>query len=158
MKIIKLTNGGEAFVDDEDFERLSKYTWRRKDDGRTSYAKAYGGGGRKNRITLLMHRKLMEVPRGVVIDHVDGNGLNNQKNNLRVCTCEQNHWNRHRLNSNNTSGYRGVSWDKKTNKWLVRVGYDGKRVYGGLFENRDSAVVVYKKITSELYGEYVGSV
>ena len=109
MKIITLTRGREALIDDEDLERVTKNKWHwnkghyrnfDNNDQNNGYARRehYPGGnhenGKRKRKTIWLHRFLMDCPPGLVVDHIDGNGLNNQKSNLRVITHSQNMNNR----------------------------------------------------------------
>src|SRR5262245_26238536 len=107
LKLIPLTQGYVAQVDDEDYERLSKYRWYVKmDRGSLAYAVSDIGGGRQIR----MHRLVLNSQEGDVIDHVDGNGLNNSRSNLMISSNAQNI--QRSRNINGQSKYRGVSWDK----------------------------------------------
>jgi len=104
MRIISLTQGREAMVDDEDYERLTTHKWQ-WDKGNGEQARdnpdhiGYAGrkktigppiDGKQQRKKQWMHRIIMDCPPGMVVDHKDGNGLNNQKSNLRICTLEEN--------------------------------------------------------------------
>ena len=95
----------------------------------------------------------MDCPDHLQVDHKDGNGLDNQKENLRICTQSQNLGNRGIMKSN-TSGVKGVHWDKNAKKWRARLGMNGKRKCLGLFSNIDEAKNVYIKAAKEFFGEY----
>ena len=82
-----------------------------------------------------MHRVLTDCPNDMVPDHKDGNGLNNRRNNLRICTIAENNQNQVNMKSNNKSGIRNVCWDSSRNKWLVSV----KQKYIGRYDNIDDA-------------------
>ncbi len=154
MKQIKLTQGTFALVDDEDFERANQHKWYVRKDPRTWYAmrnKARQGRGVR-RFTISMHRFLMDFPESS-IDHKDGNGLNNQRLNIRLATRTQNQGNR-KLNINNTSGYKGVCWLSQAQKWEVYIRYCNKQISLGLFKNKIDAAKVYDKKARELHGEF----
>lgn len=140
MKEIPLTQGKVALVDDEDFERLSQWKWYARKDGSTLYAVRNAPGPERG--TILMHREVLgDVPGEMDIDHVDGDGLNNQKANLRIITHRQNCQNLHIQKS---SKYPGVCWHKRARKWQAQVGIDGKIKYLGLYETENDAFEAYR--------------
>ncbi len=98
-----------------------------------------------------MHRMITNAIQGVDVDHIDGDGLNNQRQNLRLCTRAQNLMNRG-LNRANKSGYKGVIWCK--GKWMAYIVKDRKQVYLGRFTEKLQAYKVYCKAAKELHGEF----
>ncbi len=92
-----------------------------------------------------------------VIDHIDGDKLNNAIKNLRSCNQHQNMQNTGKR-SDNTSGYKGVSWSKTNKKWVSLIRYDGKQVYLGVFNCPKEASEVYQSKAKELFGEYYNSI
>ena len=143
MKEIQLTKGYVAQVSDKDYAKVNQFKWYAKVDRRNSIRTVYAhravskADGTKTMQN--MHNFIMGA-KG--IDHEDSNGLNNQRYNLRPATSNQN--NRHRkMNSNNTSGYKGVTWDKESMKWKASVQVDGRTVNLGRFPDlldaRDAA-------------------
>ena len=153
MKKIQLTQGQVAIVDDEDYKTLNKYKWRASRDGNTFYAHRFTLGKHSNRKLLIMHRIIMNVPCGMVVDHIDMNGLNNQRKNLRICTNQQNRMHQGKQ-KNNTSGFKGVSWNKKNKKWKADIHVNGERVYLGYFDSIEDAYRVYCEACKELHGEF----
>ncbi len=148
MKRISLTQGKFAIVDDEDFEKLSKYRWYAYKVGNTFYA-GRNFNKRPNQRRISMHRFIMKTPDGMDTDHRNMNGLNNQKHNLRICTKTQN--NQHRKpDKNSSSKYKGVCWQRNSKKWQAHC----KRIYLGLFSNEIEAAKVYDKAAQRLYGEF----
>ena len=156
MKIIKL--GGKTdevmFVDNEDFERVNKYKWRLN---QVIHSK-YGLGRIEDKKTgkkrsVMAHRFVLNLEDKLTIDHIDRNGLNNQKSNLRIATPSENQHNRG-LNKNNTSGYKGVTFNKMAKKWQSQIRYEYKTLYLGCFENQKEAAVEYDKKAKELFGEF----
>lgn len=108
--------------------------------------------------TISCHRIIWEMFNGLIepkmeIDHKNGNTLDNKICNLRLATKSQNLGNRG-INKNNQSGCKGVHWYKPTNRWVARIGFNGKRVHLGYFVDKDEAVLVYKNKSIELFGEY----
>ncbi len=134
-------------VDDEDFEYLSKYKWTYH---HKNYAIRYDYSNSQKKF-LLMHRVIMKAKKGQIVDHKDGNGLNNSKDNLRFCTSSGNMQNS-KLAVNNTSGYKGVFG--KENSWRASVGKNGKRYWLGTFKNKIDAVKAYNLKAKELHGEF----
>ena len=143
MKEIKLTNGAIALVDDEDFEKVSRYNWR--------YATGYARTTTRSRI--MMHILIMGKQTGKQIDHIDRNRLNNQKSNLRFCTFDENQRNKSKI-KNCTSIYKGVCWKKNRNKWEAKIKYKRKCYYLGLFEKEEEAAIAYNKKAIELFKEF----
>lgn len=147
-----------VFIDDEDFEMISNINWCLRKCGENFYAHSpkYIGGGRANRknFSQLMHKLVLPCNDSEVIDHIDGNGLNNQKINLRICTQQQNCFNRSRLNKNNISGYMGVTWHKKAEKYMASITKGGKRFYLGLYSSIEEAARTRDKKAIEMFGEF----
>ncbi len=155
-KMIKLTQGQYTIVDDEDYEELSLFKWRTQRCKRTgayyairSTSKTSIGGTK----TVLMHRDIMTAPKGMLVDHIDHNTLDNRRCNLRVCTQSQNQMNRGRP-SNNTSGLKGVSWRKDRNKWRAQITVNKKSISLGHFINKKEASLAYRIAVNEYFGEY----
>lgn len=155
MKTIALTQGKVALVDDEDFELISRFRWHAFKDYNVFYARRTAPAReRPGKNYYSMHREIINAPNGVNVDHIDGNGLNNQKANLRLCTQSQNMANRIRLNSNNTSGFRGVSFHKKTGKFRARIRFRMELIELGEFTDKDSASVAYENAAKEYFGDF----
>jgi len=140
MQIIKLTKGQVAIVDDEDFEELNQYKWYAHKTGNTFYAGRNVKG--LNRTTMHMHQTIMNAPEGADIDHINGDGLNNLKSNLRIVTHRQNTQNRHATKS---SIYPGVGWCKKDKKWRAYITINGKDKHLGNFGVEADAYAAYLK-------------
>lgn len=149
-KLIPLTQGKFAIVDADDYDRLAKYKWYWQQEGNTFYAFRRRGRRRKR---VRMHRQVLNVPRGMIVDHIDGNGLNNRKSNLRLCTIAQNACNR-RPTIKRLSIYKGISWHKRNKKWDVRICKSGKKTFLGCFENQTEAALAYDRNAERLFGEF----
>ena len=147
-RYIPLIQGGFAVVDAEDYERLAKYKWYLCQEGNLFYAFRYTSGKQ-----IRMHREIMKAPKGVMVDHMDRNGLYNRKRNLRLCSRRQNSYNR-RGNSRGSSQYKGVYWHKVGGKWAARITYNGKNHYLGLYVDEKEAAKAYDEKAKELYGEF----
>jgi hypothetical protein len=144
---IKLTQGKVALVDDEDYELVSKYKWHahRTWSGHW-YAKTNSGA-------LTMHRLIMRPQVDEEIDHIDGNGLNNQRANLRVCQSWQNKGNSEK-SPGKSSKYKGVCWDKSRNKWIVHIHRENKQFFLGRFDDEREAAQAYDRAAKEHFGEF----
>lgn len=140
MREIPLTQGKVALVDDEDFERLNQYKWCASKGVNTFYAfRRISRKIKKNRM-VMMHRFLKPTPAGLQIDHIDRNGLNNQKSNLRIVTARQNQQN---LAKPKSSEYTGVCWNKHAKKWMAHFCFKGRVRHLGYFKNEEDAGVTY---------------
>jgi len=141
MKTIELTQGKVALVDDEDFDELNQYKWYANKKGKAFYAMRYTRGG-KLRTAILMHRAITNFPEGMDVDHINGDGLNNCRTNLRIVTRRQNMQNRHTPKS---SIYPGVCWQKDREKWQSLISINGKRKHLGHFDLEVEAYNAYLK-------------
>ncbi len=149
---ILLTQGKYAIVDADDYQRLSKYKWRICGDGRWTHYATRGikrGGKWRN---IRMHREIIKVPEGMVIDHINGNGLDNRKVNLRAATIAENGWNSRKRKSK--SKYRGVWWQKQLKKWRVEIWFNGNRKHIGYFENVREAAKAYDRAARKYHGQF----
>lgn len=151
MKEIKLrgknSNGRYALVSDEDYESVSTCKWFVNNVGGLSYAVTY-----KNNSGILMHRFILNPHSSAIIDHKDRNPLNNQRDNLRLCTQSQNQKNR-KPNINSSSAFKGITKTQQ-GKWRVRVTIDGVRTNFGTFSDEIEAVKMYDRVAKKYYGEY----
>jgi len=141
MKQVPLSREQVATVDDCDFEWLSEFKWCAlwKTNTQSFYAVRHipTGPDHPKRQLLSMHNAIWEhhngpIPDGLTIDHIDRTSLNNRQSNLRIATHSQQKQNQ-RLRSTNTSGYRGVHWDKSSGRWRSQIKIDGKQIWLGHF-------------------------
>lgn len=153
MKEIQLTKGKVALVDDEVFDYLNQWKWYAKKSNGNYYAKRNIRINKKYAGHILMHRLLMNVEKHLYIDHIDGFSLNNQKNNLRICTHAENMRNK-KLHINNTSGFKGVYWHKSTKKWMAFIKINNKQLYLGLFIDPIDAARTYNEAAVKYHGEF----
>lgn len=153
MKEIQLTQGYAALVDDEDYEWLNRYKWQSLTGRATVYAVRRKPAPYPRNRPSQMHREILKAPDGVNVDHINGNGLDNRRCNLRLCTDQQNNWNA-RTRKDNSSGYKGVSWHKHQKKWQAQIGLNGKRISLGYFKDKLEAKQAYDAKAKEWFGEF----
>jgi hypothetical protein len=134
-----------TLVDTADYEELSKYSWYLSRHGGCQYVT-----GRKDGKIVLMHREIMQPPPGYVVDHIDHNKLNHRRSNLRVCTRQQNQAN---IGPQGGSS-RFVGVTRRGKKWQAEIGYQGKTLYLGLFDNEVEAAKARDRKAYELHGPY----
>ncbi len=157
MKTIPLTQGHSAVVDDRNYQDLSQFKWYAQVTANTVYAKTvyrYKGGFRFE----LMHRRILGLIKGdnIKADHRDGDGLNNQRSNLRTCTMRQNNMNRRKAKTN-TSGYKGVTLCKIKNKWKSSIRIDGRSRTLGYNFCIVKAAKLYDEAAAEHFGEFANT-
>ena len=155
FRIIPLTKGLYAIVSPEDYERLSQCKWHAARHQRVFYAQT--GTGRKGvrkKCLVMMHRAVMGVEDDRVVDHQNHNGLDNRRTNLRIATWTENCWNKRKTSIKSSSQYKGVMWDKRRSKWQTMMGYNGKKIFVGYFDDEETAARAYDTKAKELYGKY----
>jgi hypothetical protein len=140
MKTIRLTQGLFTTVDDNDFINLSKFKWHAHKGCNTWYAVRNQPRCNGKRPDMKMHRIIISAPDGIGVDHIDGNGLNNQKHNLRLCTHRENGQNQH---VSKTSKYPGVSWHKASHKWRSTISTPHGYKHLGVFTTEEEAFKAY---------------
>jgi hypothetical protein len=153
MKEIKLTQGKVALVDDADFEWLNQWKWFAFFNGYGQYYAARNEKTFLGRRLIFMHRVIMNTPRGMDVDHINMDGLNDTHANLRNCTHSQNIQNG-KKRSNNSSGYKGVSWHKHHKKWYAKININGKHTPLGYFSNPEDAAHAYDEAAKKYHGEF----
>lgn len=152
MKLIPLSQGKHAIVDDEDYAQLSTVKWSAMNTDGLSYAIRHVAQASGKKRGVLMHRVIMKAPDGIEIDHINGNGLDNRKANLRFCNHSQNVRNRHQVSGR--SQFKGVSWYGRDRKWYAHIRFSGKRYHLGVFEDEVDAALVYDRAAVKYHGEF----
>jgi len=143
MKKIKLTQEKFAIVDDVDFEYLNQWKWRTDNTG---YAKRKEWlPVEKKYRDLYMHRLINKTSFGFDTDHINRNKLDNRKSNLRSVTKSRNQMNKG-IQNNNTSGFKGIFFEKGKNKWRIRLSIDKNRISFGSYKDFQLAILAYKEI------------
>lgn len=155
MKEILLSKFGKnrgkyvALVDDEDYEWLNQFNWHAHAMGNRVYAERQVEG-EKRKVGQFMHWDIMGHK---MIDHIFGNGLDNQRANLRPCNKSQNMMNSNKV-IHKTSKYKGVYWHKEHNKWVAHISDNGKQKTLGDFMDEIEAAKAYDKKAVEMFGEF----
>jgi len=142
MKRIKLTNSNKvALIDDSDFELVSQYNWHLHSCGTNSYARTFSNGKKP-----LMHRLILGLGPNDKrqTDHINNNGLNNRQSNLRICTQQQNCFNRRKV-----KGYYFYR-----DKWLASIRFNDKFIYLGIFKTEQKAKQARRKAEIKYFGEF----
>ena len=152
MKIIKLTMGHETMVDDEDFEYLNQWKWHVLCGKGKIYAASTIKINNKQ-TTIYLHQMILRPMPGYETDHLDSNGLNNCRGNLRYATHTQNNRNRKKRKST-TSIYKGVCWHRKKMEWRSEIRLNGTKKWLGAFYNEVDAALAYDRKAKELFGEF----
>lgn len=144
MREVELTKGRVAIVDDEDFALVSRYSW---------HFNSYGYAGARERGTqrsLLMHRVIMNAPPGVDVDHINHDGLDNRRLNLRLCTRSQNNAN---MRPPRPGQFKGV-WKRRGERYQARIQVTGKDTVLGTFGSAEEAARAYDAAAREGFGEF----
>jgi len=152
---IPLTQGRYAIVDPDDYTALSQYNWRLcKTKGKnTAYAeRSIRKPNLKRWSRVLMHRQIIPVPHPLVIDHINGDGLDNRKANLRPATIAQNAWNSRK--KTNRSKFKGIWFAKDKNMYRAAIWTNGKRHYLGSFKTPTQAAKAYDDAAKKLHGHF----
>jgi len=147
IRYIPLTQGKYAVVDAADYERAAPFSWHASNSGARTYAYSNMNGK-----TVSLHRFLMNAPKGLVVDHIDHDGLNDRRSNLRVCTQRQNLYNSRPKGK--SSRFKGVCWDKARKRWVVYIRHGGRTRFVGHFTDEIEAAKAYDRAAAELFGEY----
>lgn len=153
MKLLKI-NIGFTLVDDEDYDKLSRYNW--------SYT--HGQGVRKATVksdkpyirnsSVILARVVTNCPKDFVVDHKDGDKLNNQKENLRVCKQINNCFNKEKTQSKCSSKYKGVYYDKTNKSWKAEISANNNKICIGTFLTEKDAAIAYNTKAKIVHGEF----
>lgn len=158
MKTIPLTRGHSCTVDDEDGD-LVNFRWFANTREKPYAARWDCSNGVANKTIVFMHRLILEraigraLRKGELCDHIDGDKHNNSRGNLRLASDSENKCNRFRP-SNNTSGYKGVSWHIRNKKWTAQIIKEGKRKHLGSFDDIEAAHLAYVEAAKEIHGNF----
>jgi hypothetical protein len=149
-RLIPLTQGQNALVDAVDFEWLRQWNWLAfwSSDCHKFYARRV-----ELQKPLFMHRIILGLNEKQQVDHWNRNTLDNRRENLRICTPLQNAYN-HGKQKNNTSGFKGVSWNNQYSHWRARIHVSGKMIFLGSFDSAIEAAIAYDEAATKYHGEF----
>jgi len=151
-KLIKLTRGLTTVVSSSDYLLVLKRKWQAATAYGTYYAvRTEQRNNVRRRITL--HGFLLKPPKGLFVDHINGDGLDNRRSNLRIVTRAQNQQNR-RVRYKKTSSYKGISYNKNNGMWTVSITHEGETLICGSFANEIQAAMHYDKFAIRLFKDY----
>jgi hypothetical protein len=146
---IDLKGGFVTLIDEGDASRLEGLFWYRTANGYVGAMTVTGG----KRTAVLLHRHLTDAPPKTHVDHINGNPLDNRRDNLRIVTPNINQVNRKRLNRNNSSGVRGVVWIKSREVWLAQIMVNRRNRFLGYFTHQENAITARRAAEVEAWGE-----
>lgn len=146
---IQLTQGKTCLIDNDDYELIKEYSWAAHFERSNWYAVTSKRINGKLK-TIRMHRLILDAKPGQYVDHINRNGLDNRKSNIRICTPQQNTLNRI-SHKNSSSKYKGVSLRKTTNKYESYISINGKRKHLGFFKKEIDAAKAYNSAALKYY-------
>ena len=142
----------KVLIDSDDIEKVKAHTWFVNKHRDIFYVRTHATINNV-RTLLRLHRFIMDARPGEIVDHINGNGLDNRKCNLRICSLQENNHNckkpRH-----NTSGYKGVYWHKLCKKWGAQIRVNKKELHLGLFDTKEKAYDAYCEASKKYHGEF----
>ena len=155
MKEISLTQGKVALVDDADYEWLNQWKWYASSIQSSYSCRFYAKRRVRKGVLEYMHRLILELQRNDnrEVDHIDGNGLNNQRSNLRVCTHKQNRQSS-RKRKIGASRYKGVCWNRRRHKWCSYIYVNEKLIHLGYFDSETDAALAYNHAALNHFGKF----
>jgi hypothetical protein len=143
-----------AKVDPADYKRLRKYKFIARKARNSFYAQMLEPNLITSKKMLHMHQIILEVPKGMVVDHINNDGMDNRSANLRAATKAQNSRNRKKLSRPCSSKYKGVWWHKNSRKWQAEVVFEKKKIHLGTFKNEIDAAKAYDEAAKKYHGEF----
>jgi hypothetical protein len=149
-KEIQLNKGTITIVDNDDYEYLNQWKWYLLKSHTNYYAIR---SSRPDNKLIQLHRIVIKAKQGEIVDHINGDKLDNRKVNLRICTHAQNNQNR-KISKLNKSGYNGVSWSIKNKRWVAQIACEKKKIHLGYYKDLIEAAKVFNQAAKKYHGEF----
>ena len=155
FRLIRMAQPRYAKVDPADYKRLRRYEWLARKGRNSFYARRHVPRAKPAKEMLIyMHQQVIRVPQGMVIDHVNHDGMDNRSANLRPATYAQNLYHRKKRLGAKYSKYKGICWKKKSRKWVARIGFDKKELHLGYFASEIDAAKAYDRAARKYHGQF----
>ena len=151
---IRMAQPRYAKVDPADYKRLRKHKFIARKGSNSFYAQMLEPNVITAKKMLHMHQIILEVPEGMVVDHINNDGMDNRSANLRAATKAQNSYNRKKISRPCSSKYKGVCWHKKSLKWQAEVMFEKKSIFLGYFKNEIDAAKAYDEAAKKYHGQF----
>lgn len=151
---IDIGRGKYATISAVDFDKVSRFSWCAVPVKNRFYARCYWIGAGVPGKKLWMHRLVADAPEGKQVDHINGDPLDNRRENLRICSNTENNRAKKRKGAGVTSQYRGVSFEDWTKRWKAQLSFGGKNFNLGRFDSQEAAARAYDAKARELFGEF----
>jgi len=154
MKTLRLSNGQQSLLDDEDFERHGQRVWHAVGNPGKKYATRFERRGRGVRVSIRLHRLIAGAGPGQLVDHINGDPLDNRRASLRLCDDLGNHRNARKPSVPSKSRFKGVAWIKASGRWQVRITVSGRKLFLGYVDSDEEGARIYDEAARRHHGEF----
>ena len=151
---IRMAQPKYAKVDPGDYKRLRGYEWFATKKRNRFYVRRHVAGGKGKEKLIYLHQEIIDVPQGMVIDHINHDGMDNRKANLRPATHSQNMCHVRKRPGTKHSKYKGIYWKKRNRKWMAMIGFQKKRIHLGYFRSEIDAAKAYDQAARRYHKDF----